>query len=98
MVVCSDVPNAESALHLAARIQQAITRVGDADLDVAASASVGVACVPAGTVTAGEAIAHADAAMYAAKRAADGKPVLWIDPARPSAASTSCAEMFSPPG
>lgn len=76
LVVCPDVASPPAGLELAGRLAASIGACGW-DLGVQLSASVGVAWVPAGSVTAEEAVGRADAAMYAAKRTRAGTPVLW---------------------
>jgi diguanylate cyclase (GGDEF)-like protein/PAS domain S-box-containing protein len=76
LVVCPNVESPAGALELAERLS---ARVGSCGwgLGFQLSASLGVALVPAGSVTAEEAVGRADAAMYVAKRTRDGTPVLW---------------------
>ena len=76
LVVCPDVASPSAGLELAGRLAASIGACGW-DLGVQLSASLGVAWVPAGSVTAEEAVGRADTAMYAAKRTRAGTPVLW---------------------
>jgi diguanylate cyclase (GGDEF)-like protein/PAS domain S-box-containing protein len=76
LVVCPDVGSPAAGLELAGRLAVSIGACGW-DVGLQLSASMGVVWVTAGSVTAEEAVGRADAAMYVAKRARGGPPVLW---------------------
>jgi diguanylate cyclase (GGDEF)-like protein len=77
LVICDGVPGREKAGTIGARIAQALhgqVRVGG--LSVPLRASIGVAWLDDGSVTADTLLARADAAMYISKRNDQGEPVL----------------------
>lgn len=78
LLVCQNVTDGAEALSLGERVTTAITlplTIGPASLTP--TASVGVAWTDAGRgIDAGALIAEADAAMYTAKHARDGRPVV----------------------
>jgi diguanylate cyclase (GGDEF)-like protein/PAS domain S-box-containing protein len=77
IVVGRGVATAEQAEHIAQRLADALFAAVAPQPGHEAAASIGVAWTPAGgRETADQLIARADRAMYVAKRAADGRPVL----------------------
>ena len=78
LIVCPDVSDAEEALVLGERVTAAITApLAIGAVRLAPTASVGVVwCAARAGIEAGALIAEADAAMYTAKRAGHGRPVV----------------------
>ncbi|HET6795492.1 MAG TPA: diguanylate cyclase [Acidimicrobiales bacterium] len=81
LVVCPRLESEGAALGLARRLHACVREglegsAGGLVLD----ASVGVACVEPGSVSAEEAMTRADTAMYSAKRTLAGQPRLWKAP------------------
>ena len=78
LVVCGDVSTADDALELARRVSEGFSRhpivLG---AHVPLRASIGVAWARAGSTSAERLLENADAAMYAAKRAATAEPQLY---------------------
>jgi diguanylate cyclase (GGDEF)-like protein/PAS domain S-box-containing protein len=80
LVVCRAVASAEDLIEVSRRIQEeAVAALGDGNGSRFSRASVGVALVAAGSISAEDAVARADAAMYHAKRRPEAGPVLWSD-------------------
>jgi GGDEF domain-containing protein len=76
--VLPNVGSEENLAEIASRFQEALrSHPGNFTWGPGCSASIGAAWVKAGSVTAAEAVAMADVAMYSAKRARNEKPVLW---------------------
>ena len=69
VLIATSVGSAEDAAGLASRVMDILqTPVQIADIDVHTSPSIGIAMYPADGATIQSLLAHADAAMYAAKR------------------------------
>ncbi|HEV2370162.1 MAG TPA: sensor domain-containing diguanylate cyclase [Acidimicrobiales bacterium] len=82
VVVCPNAASPESCLEVAERLQAAVRDHVEAEgLQMCSGASVGVAWIAETSVTADEAVARADSAMYAAKQGTHCGPVLWKAPA-----------------
>lgn len=78
LVVCPQVASPDAVLDLASRIHSAVSSsLGGPGGHLSCGASIGVAWIAERSVTAEEAAARADAAMYAAKRSRRQEPVLW---------------------
>jgi diguanylate cyclase (GGDEF)-like protein/PAS domain S-box-containing protein len=78
VVVCPQVASTGPLLEIAARIKDAVAACEVAHrASPRVTASVGVAWVARASVSADEAVARADAAMYTAKRQRATGPVLW---------------------
>jgi diguanylate cyclase (GGDEF)-like protein/PAS domain S-box-containing protein len=76
LVVCPQVSSAEHGVELAGRLQRTVAMCA-ADMGMTLGASIGVAWTSEESLSPEELVGRADAAMYAAKRAGTGLPVLW---------------------
>jgi diguanylate cyclase (GGDEF)-like protein/PAS domain S-box-containing protein len=79
LIVLRELPDSKTAMQIADRIRMAICGTyelagGEAHLQ----ASIGVACAPAGSLSADELVRHADTAMYRSKSEGRGAPVFAI--------------------
>ena len=81
LVLCPGIATAAQAVRAATRVAEALRhQIRLKSAEVACRASVGVAWSPDPNTDADTLIGQADAAMYEAKRAGDGRPLLYRSP------------------